>query len=662
MGPVNPSTLAARVIIDELVRCGVREAVLCPGSRSAPLAYALAAADADPDVPLRVHVRTDERTAAFLALGMAAASGRMVPVVTTSGTAVANLHPAMLEAHHQRVPLLALTADRPPELRGTGANQTTHQPGLFPTVRLAVDLGTPAAGMQVPQRVLGEAMTGQAAVEARSWRTAVDRCWAAAMGALGGDAGPVHLNLPLRDPLVATGGPGLGLDGAAAPRDAEGTVPGVTDAVAGRAGGAPWTAVPGRVVDGSPGAHLADGTPAADRDGRTLEADREGRTLEADLPEGPERTVVLVGDLGSPWVARAVQAGARRRGWPVVAEPFGRFGGDSAVPGGVHLLGDEEFLADHTPERVLVVGRLTLHRVAGRFLARPGVRVEVVSASTAWPDPGHRAEVVHPLVLRPAAGETAGGELAGGSECAWWQAWHDAGRQRSSSPTAPSALAPEEETRAPGAAPGGEVSLAPGVTAAGEGPTTSRAVAAGEQPLTTATAAVVVASTVRGLLFLGSSRAPRSLDLALDGPGRGVTGILGNRGLAGIDGCLSTAAGWALTHGPATALVGDLTFLHDANALAIGPGEPRPDLTVVVLNDDGGAIFGDLEYGRPEHLEAHGADTFRRVFTTPTGTDIGHLARAHGVEHTRVVTAQALQDALASEPSGLRVVEVGLTP
>ena len=243
-----------------------------------------------------------------------------------------------------------------------------------------------------------------------------------------------------------------------------------------------------------------------------------------------------------------------------------------------------------------------------------------------------------------------------------WQTWHDAGRQRSSSPTAPSALAPEEETRAPGAAPDGEAPPAPGVTAAGEGPTTSRAVAAGEQPLTTATAAAIVASRVRGLLFLGSSRAPRSLDLALDGPGRGVTGILGNRGLAGIDGCLSTAAGWALTHGPTTALVGDLTFLHDANALAIGPGEPRPDLTVVVLNDDGGAIFGDLEYGRPEHLEAHGADTFRRVFTTPTGTDIGHLARAHGVEHTRVVTAQALQDALASEPSGLRVVEVGLTP
>ena len=103
MGRVNPSTAAARVLVDELVRCGVAEAVLCPGSRSAPLAYALAAADADPAVPLRLHVRTDERAAGFLALGLAAASGRVVPVVTTSGTAVANLHPAVLEAHHGRI-------------------------------------------------------------------------------------------------------------------------------------------------------------------------------------------------------------------------------------------------------------------------------------------------------------------------------------------------------------------------------------------------------------------------------------------------------------------------------------------------------------------------------------------------------------------------------
>ena len=125
---MNPSTAFATVLVDELVRHGVRHAVLCPGSRSAPLAFALHAADAAGR--LELHVRTDERSAGFVALGLAA-GGLPVPVVTTSGTAVANLHPAVLEAAHAGVPLLALTADRPPELRGTGANQTTQQVGIF---------------------------------------------------------------------------------------------------------------------------------------------------------------------------------------------------------------------------------------------------------------------------------------------------------------------------------------------------------------------------------------------------------------------------------------------------------------------------------------------------------------------------------------------------
>ena len=110
---MNRSTLQARVIVDELVRCGVTDAVLCPGSRNAPLSFALHAADAAGR--LRLHVRIDERTAGFLALGLALRSGRPVPVATTSGTAVANLHPAVLEASHAGVPLLALTADRPPD-------------------------------------------------------------------------------------------------------------------------------------------------------------------------------------------------------------------------------------------------------------------------------------------------------------------------------------------------------------------------------------------------------------------------------------------------------------------------------------------------------------------------------------------------------------------
>src|SRR5688572_25141361 len=114
---VNPSTAMAVTLVDELIRAGVREAVLCPGSRSAPLAYALQAADRKGR--LRLHVRVDERSAGFLAVGLAKLTRVPAVIVTTSGTAVANLHPAVLEAHHGHVPLIALTADRPPELRGT---------------------------------------------------------------------------------------------------------------------------------------------------------------------------------------------------------------------------------------------------------------------------------------------------------------------------------------------------------------------------------------------------------------------------------------------------------------------------------------------------------------------------------------------------------------
>jgi 2-succinyl-5-enolpyruvyl-6-hydroxy-3-cyclohexene-1-carboxylate synthase len=204
---MHPSTALARVLVDELVRGGVREAVLSPGSRSAPLAFALA--DAEVAGRLRLHVRIDERSAAFLALGLAKASGRPVPVVTTSGTATANLHPAVLEADLSGVPLLLLTADRPPELRGTGANQTVDQLGLYGSaVRLFVELGTP----------------GTRVGDVAAWRSRTCRVLAAALGELGTPPGPVHVNLGLREPLVPDGA-----DDWAEPLD-------------GRPAGAPWTA------------------------------------------------------------------------------------------------------------------------------------------------------------------------------------------------------------------------------------------------------------------------------------------------------------------------------------------------------------------------------------------------------------------------------------
>jgi len=195
---MGEATLCARVIVEELIGRGVTDVVLAPGSRSAPLAYELL--EADRIGLLRLHVRIDERTAGFLALGLALRSGRPVPVVTTSGTAVANLHPAVLEASHAGVPLLVLTADRPPQLIGTGANQTVVQPGIFgDAVRLALSAG-PASD---PERENGP------------WRVAVGRAVAAALGT---PPGPVHVNVPFAEPLVPDGGAAPAGRGRSAPR------------------------------------------------------------------------------------------------------------------------------------------------------------------------------------------------------------------------------------------------------------------------------------------------------------------------------------------------------------------------------------------------------------------------------------------------------------
>lgn len=584
---MHPSTALAEVIVDELVRGGVREAVLCPGSRSAPLAYALETADRAGR--LRLHVRVDERSAGFLALGLARASARPVPVVTTSGTAVANLHPAVLEAHHSGIPLVVLSADRPAELRGTGANQTTVQPGIFAAApRWEADLPAPEG--------VGPGANAQ-------WRSTVCRALAAASGWPSSWGGPVHLNVSFRDPLA----PQVG-DGAAAP--------------AGRADGGPWTlAAP--VVGPAPAAGVEPGA----------------------------RTVVLLGDLPDPALTRRALSWAAAAGWPVLAEPFGVLpAGGSVVPHGVLVAGrvarGEEGLAGLVPDRVVVVGRLTLFRELGALTRMPGTVVEHVSAAPEWSDPGHVSHRVHPVdVLRVVPEPDV-------DASAWVEAWTGAGR-----------------------ALGADVRTAVGLDG-GHG---------ADRAPTGPAVAVTVAAALDGddLLVLGSSNAPRDLALALDlGPqARPGCQVLASRGLAGIDGTVSTAVGAALAvqaRGPAeqpgaevqaptegarqrrvVALVGDLTFLHDTNGLLVGPTEPRPDLTVVVVNDDGGGIFSTLEYGDPARSATpDAAAATERVFGTPHGTDLAALCAAHGVSHVRATSLAELADRLAEPAHGIRVVEV----
>lgn len=547
---MNPSTIGARVLLDELVRLGVHEIVLCPGSRSAPLAYA--AHDLDAAGRARLHVRVDERSAAFLALGLAKESGHPAAVITTSGTAVANLHPAVLEAHHDAVPLLLLTADRPPELRDVGANQTTDQRAIFGgQVRLALELETPSD----PER------------QAPGWRTAAARAHAAATGALTdrGLAGPVHLDLPYRDPLE----PGARADG-----------PPLPASVSGRPGGAPWVRVP----------EPSDATGVV-----PLEHDPETLVVIGELPSAAHRTAAL------DW--------ARRQGAPVIAEP-GPGSNDLVLPHGAQVLAATAWVDAHLPSRLLVIGRPTLGRGIPALTRRPGVRVEVVTpgepGAAGWADATHRAEAVHPFA-----------------------ALADEGR-REVTPFARTWLAAGEEVAAALA------DLEDGL----DGPAVARA--------------VHDALPYGAALFLGSSSVARDVHLGIARP-RPEIAALASRGLAGIDGCVSTAVGIALARGssPTVALLGDLTFLHDANGLLIGPDEPHPDLTIVVVDDDGGSIFGTLEYGAEEL-----AGPMRRIFTTPTGADIETLCAAHGVPATTARSAEELGELVGRPSAGIRVIRV----
>lgn len=562
---MNPSTACARVLLDELVRLGVRDVVLCPGSRSAPLAYA--AHELDAAGSLRLHVRVDERSAAFLALGLGKRTRRPAVVVTTSGSAVANLHPAVVEAHHAAVPMLLVTADRPPELRGVGANQATDQPGLLGgQVRLLLDLETPAD----PER--------QAVV----WRTSAARAWAAATGALGGAPGPVHLNLPLRDPLAPEQGEG----GAAAST--------LSGALAGRPGGRPWVELPQ--------ASATDVT-GADR------ARRAGWAAEP-LPHDA-RTLVVIGELPTPEHRRAALDWAAHRGAPVMAEP-GPGSSAEVLPHGSLVVGDLDWVRTHLPHRVVVVGRPTLGRAVPALTREPCVRVDVVTpdepAASGWADATHTAAAVHPFAAFAVTGEPR--EPSG-----WARAWWAAGERVAA------ALADQSAT----------------------GPLDGPAVA------TTLHAALPTGSR----LLLGSSSPARDLHLAVARP-REDLDVVTSRGLAGIDGLVSTAAGLALAgDAPTYALLGDLTFLHDGNGLLRGPDEPEPDLTVVVVDDDGGSIFDTLEYGAPGL-----AAPFTRLFATPTRTDVVALARAHGVPADEVSGSDELAAAVAGPPQGLRVVVV----
>ncbi len=523
---MSESSRCARAVIGQLLAQGVTDVVLAPGSRSAPLALCLDATARAGRV--RLHVRIDERSAGFLALGLAKGSGRAVAVVTTSGTAVANLLPAVLEAHHAGVPLLVVSADRPSWLVGVGANQATDQGRLFDgftrfTTRVA------------------------AAAPEASWRAFAARAVLLATGATGGRPGPAHLNLELPEPLIAD----------EADWSAVVAEPVVADVVA--------DPVPVRL----------DGTP---------------------------RTVVICGDASPTVGAQAVRL-AEQAGWPLIAEPSSNARCSThAMATGRLLLATE--LADGI-ERVVVFGHPTLSRPVSALLARADVELIVVGDGPDYPDPGWRVA----RVVAAAEAEAASGD--------WLGAWRDADAARGAQVVAQSR---------------------------------------GSEPINGVELAAVVLAGVPAdqLLCVGNSQPIRDLDLAPIGTDTPL--CYANRGLAGIDGTVSTAVGIALGSAtPTTLLCGDLSFIHDVGALVIGPGEPRPELRIVVADDAGGSIFATLEYGAPEF-----ADAFERVFATPSGLDVAAVAAGYGVPVRRLSSISEVTAALAEPVIGLEVLVVDI--
>lgn len=527
---MNPATALATVLVDELLRCGMTDAVLAPGSRSAPLALALHAAEVEGRV--RLHVRIDERSASFLGLGLAKRSGRPVALVCTSGTAAANFHPAVVEAHESDVPLIVLTADRPPELRETGANQTIDQIKLYGTAaRWSTEVGVP------------ENRPGMVAY----WRSLVSRAWGLALAPV---PGPVHLNVAFREPLIPDGDESWcePLDG-----DASGA----------------WT----RVRAATPGSVLH-------------------------VPP-TRRGVLVVGD-GAANVKRYVAA-ASMAGWPVLSEPNGnaRYG-DHALTSHHFLLGVPEFVERHRPEVVVTLGKPGLSRPLLALLRRAEEHIVLSPDLSAWPDPVRSAtQVAQDVEIPVVSGDDA-----------WLKSWRTA------------------DLVAAGAVDR-VLDEAPGVTE----PRLARDLVAGLPG--------------GSLLFSAASMPIRDLDQVMR-PRRGIR-IMASRGASGIDGLVSTAMGAALAHsGRSYALLGDLAFLHDQNGLVLGPRERRPDLAIVVVNNQGGGIFSLLP-------QAALRDPFERVFGTPHDVDLEGLVRAHGVPYRRLEAAADLSKVVAGE--GLRVIE-----
>jgi len=554
--PTNANTGLASAFVEDLARGGVRHAVLSPGSRSTPLAVALWR---QPEIEVSVVV--DERSAAFLALGAAQATGAPVAMLSTSGTAAANFHPAVCEADESALPLIVLTADRPPELRGIGAGQTIDQVKLFgSTVRWFCEVGTHEAD--------DDGLLHHRYVACR------------ALAASRGEPrpGPVHLNLPWREPL--------------APVPVEGAVT-ATDPLAleGR-DQRPLTAV--TPIDMEPSAFLLDEVAAHIADARA--------------------GVIVAGRQRDPELREPLAALARAAGFPILAEPTsqlrcGPHDRSYVVSTYDHLLRDRAFCERVRPDLVLRFGEMPTSKPLRAWLEGSGADQIVVDPSCGWNEPTRRAAAI----LRADPTELAAG----------WAARLDEERQ------APSVWIAAE--RAARGALDAELA-SPGALSE---PALHRVLG--------------IAHADGDLIYTASSMPIRDQEAFLP-PSETDALFLCNRGANGIDGLVSSGIGAAWASGrPTTIVTGDLGLLHDIGGLAALRDVATP-VRIVVINNDGGGIFGFLP-----QADAMPRDEYEALLGTPRGVDIAKAADLFDLPYRHLATLAELPRALAA---GTALIEV----
>ena len=593
--------LSAISVLDSLIRAGMRHIVLSPGSRSAPLAYAVAAAETAGAIV--AHVRVDERTAGFTALGIAKASGRPVGLVCTSGTALGEYVPAVMEAYHTGVPLAVISADRPEKLRGTGANQTTFQHNLYGRfVRASADL------TRYPEQSEGEqtqafkrcltALTGR---DAHNWSRASDE-----------PLGPAHINLCLDSPLVPDEQTARILPQWAASLTEHTDYAAEARQLAEHLGTAPHEG-PGNLTALSP---IEAGWLVQHK---TAQAEAACGTPLPDTPQTP-KTVVVAGDGAGPFAAEFASA----LNLPLFAEPSsGARGGRTSIPHYVELLGtDAHSELGAQIERVVLFGHPTLSRPISALLGRESIpQAYYAPRKASWYEPGTRAaqEIDFPA---DAAIFALKGAAAGSAE--WLEQWTDAGTAQYAENQRRIAQYRSQST------PHQAEHTDPADRTAGQA---------------LAHRLWVQCASDHHALVVGSSNLVRDLDRAAPALGEaGPARVYANRGLAGIDGTVATAIGISLAGyyptgtgtvggaaSPVRLLCGDLTFQHDVAALNLPVTELLPNLEVHVFDDSGGSIFSTLEHGELARQEQF-TRTVDRFFTVRAAenTDLEAMAAGFG--------------------------------